>query len=92
MPLRVNKRGEDRVEIEGGLGETSVVDLEIAKQRLENLKNQKNSFVDQNSWRARVDAAERAVALLDQADRDKKKSGGLKMINVIKKAAAMLIK
>ena len=92
MPLGVSKLGEDRVEIEEGLGETSVLGLETAKLRLENLRKQEDTFTDPRAWQARVDAAERAVALLEQADNNKKENGKLKIADIVKRAAAMLIK
>jgi hypothetical protein len=92
ISLGVKKLGENRVEIEEGLGQRAVLDLNSAKLRLENLRKQEDTFADPRAWRARVDATERAVALLEQADGNKKVNGKLKITDVVKRAAAMLIK
>lgn len=92
MPLGVNKIGEDRVEIQEGLGETTILDLKTAKLRLENIKQQKDAFTNQELWQKQIDASKRAVALLEQADSNKKETVGSKIGNVFKKVRAGLIK
>lgn len=87
MPPRVNKLGEDRVEIQDTLGESSVIDLKTAKQRLENLQREKNNFVSQEMWQKQINVTKETIALLggDEGDEEgEEKSAIAKIIGKVK--------
>lgn len=69
LPLRVDKVGEDEVKIQEGLGESIVIDLKTAKQRLENLKKKKSDFASEEMWRKQVAVTREAIALLGGEDK-----------------------
>jgi len=85
IPLGFTKLREDQVEIEEGLGEKSVLNLASAKQRLENLQNQRSSFASQQSWKKQIDVTERAIAILEGADGDKERKGRSTIANFFNK-------
>jgi len=85
IPLAVSELGEGRVEIEEGLGEKIILDLASAKQRLENLQNQKDNFANQASWQKQITAAEKAIAMLEGADGNKEGRGKSTMLNIVNK-------
>lgn len=61
---KVSKIGDDKVQIEEGLGEKYVLGLKDAKVRLKNLKKQKNNFASQEIWQRKIDVTEKAIAML----------------------------
>ncbi len=65
MPTRVNKLGEDKIEIQEMPGESSVLDLATAKQRLESLQREKNNFVNPEMWQKQTNATKKAIAPLE---------------------------
>ena len=87
MPPRVNKLGEDRVEIQDTLGESSVIDLKTAKQRLENLQREKNNFASQEMWQKQINVTKETIALLggdEGGEEGEEKSAIAKIIGKVK--------
>ena len=90
FPKRVFEHGDDRVEIENGLGETIILDLASAQQRLKNLQNEKNNFANKKVWNNQINATKKAIAFLERAESNKGAGREPKITEMIRKVKKKL--
>ncbi len=90
MPIRVNKLGEDKVEIQEMPGESRVLDLATAKQRLDNLQREKNNFTNPEMWQKQINATKEAIVLLGGNQDGGEGEGKSAVAKIVKKAGEML--